>query len=58
MMFLTPLFQIPSSTVTDLTANVTGQLGDVGTLTLVVGVASIGLIFYVIKKIIALVPKK
>jgi hypothetical protein len=53
-----PMFTVPTTTATDLTANITSQLGDVGTLALIVIVASIPLAFYVIKKIISLIPKR
>ena len=54
----TAMFEVPTTTASDLTANITSQLGDTGTLALIVIVASIPLAFYVIKKIIGLVPKK
>jgi len=57
-MFLTPLFTIPTSTSADLTGNISAQLGDPGTLTLVVIVASIPFIFYFLKKVIGLIPKR
>jgi len=56
--YSTAMFEVPTTTASDLTANITSQLGDTGTLALIVIVASIPLAFYVIKKIIGLVPKK
>jgi len=52
------MFTVPTSTVDSLTANINSQLGDTGTLAVVVLVAGIPLAFYVIKKLIALIPKK
>jgi H2-forming N5,N10-methylenetetrahydromethanopterin dehydrogenase-like enzyme len=51
------VFVTPTSTASSLTANISSQLGDVGTLTLVVLVAAIPLVFYVIHQLIGLVPK-
>lgn len=49
------MFQIPTSTPTDLLANVQDQLADPGTLALVVLIVSVPFAFYVIKKVIGLV---
>jgi len=51
------MFEVASGTAASLTANITDQLSDPGTLALVVLVASIPLAFYVIRRIIGLVPK-
>jgi hypothetical protein len=52
------MFVVPTSTASSFTANISSQLGDPGTL-LVVGLAAgIPLAFYVIKKLIGLIPKK
>jgi hypothetical protein len=52
------MFTVPSSTVTTLLANVTSQISDAGTLAVVCLAAGIPFAFYVIKKLIALIPKK
>lgn len=50
-------FEVPTSTASNLTANVGSQIGDAGTL-LVIGVAAgIPLAFYVIHQLIGLLPK-
>lgn len=49
---------VPTSTVTSLLANVGAQISDAGTLALVVGVIAIPFAFYVIKKLIGLIPKR
>jgi NAD(P)H-hydrate repair Nnr-like enzyme with NAD(P)H-hydrate dehydratase domain len=51
------VFTVPTSTATNLTADVSSQLGDVGTLALIVIVAAIPLVFYVIHQLLGLVPK-
>lgn len=51
------MFQVPTSTVSSLTANITSQLADTGTLTVLVMAVSIPLVFYVAKKVIGLFPK-
>lgn len=51
------MFTVATSTAENLLANVTDQLGDAGTLLLLVMVAAIPLFFYVVKRIIGLVPK-
>lgn len=50
------MFTVPTSTATQLLANVTSQLSDVGTLTVVVLAAGIPLAFYVIRRLIGLIP--
>lgn len=52
------MITVPTSTATDLLANVSSQISDTGTLTLVLAVVGIPFAFYVIKKLIALIPKK
>lgn len=52
-----PLFEIPTSTASQLTAYLTGQLGDPGTQTLLIVVASLPVIFWLIKRIVSLFPK-
>lgn len=49
---------VPTSTPTDLTASMTSQFADVGFLAVVVLAAGIPLTFYVIKKLIGLIPKR
>jgi hypothetical protein len=49
---------VPTSTASQLTANVGSQFGDTGTLYVVLVAAGIPLAFYVIKKVIALIPKR
>jgi len=51
------MFEIASSTATSLTANVTSQLSDPGTLLVVALAAGIPLAFYVIRRLIGLIPK-
>lgn len=51
------MFEVPQSVAASTTSNLTAQLADAGTLTLVVLVAAIPLTFYVIKKVIGLFPK-
>lgn len=55
---LTALFTVPTTSATDLLANVSSQFTDSGLWVLVLAVAAIPLVFYVIKKLIALVPKR
>jgi hypothetical protein len=52
------MFTVPTSTASQLTANISSQVSDPGTLTLLALVAGIPLAFYVIKKLIALIPKR
>lgn len=51
------MFTVPTTTVTELLANVTDQIADAGTLLVIVLAAGIPLTFYVIKRIIGLIPK-
>jgi hypothetical protein len=51
------MFEVPTSTATNLLANITSQFSDTGTLAVVVLAAGIPLAFYAIKKIIGLIPK-
>lgn len=51
------MFEVPTSTASLLTANVTSQFADVGTLTVIALAAGIPLGFYVIKRLIGLIPK-
>lgn len=53
----TAMFEVPTSTVTSLLANVTSQFSDAGTLLVVCLAAGIPLTFYVIKRLIGLIPK-
>jgi len=51
------MFEIPTSTASTLLANLTSQVADSGTL-LVLGVAAgVPFAFYVIRRIIGLIPK-
>lgn len=49
---------VPTSTPTDLTAQLNSQVSDAGTLSTIVLVIGIPLTFYVIRKLIGLFPKK
>lgn len=49
---------VPTSTPTDLSAQMTSQFADVGFLAVVVLAAGIPLTFYVIKKLVGLIPKR
>ena len=51
------MFTVPTSTVSSLLANVTGQIADSGTLLVICLAAGIPLAFYVIRRLIGLVPK-
>lgn len=51
------MFEVPTSTVTSLLANVTDQIADAGTLLVVCLAAGIPLAFYVIRRLIGLIPK-
>ena len=51
------MFEIASSTPVDMLANVTAQLSDVGTLAVIALAAGVPLAFYVIRRLIALIPK-
>lgn len=52
------MFTVPTSTASMLTANISSLLSDTGTLTLIALAAGIPLAFYVIKKLIGLLPKR
>lgn len=52
------LFEVPTTTVDSAMALVTGQLADPGTLTVLVAVVALSLIFWIIAKVIGLFPKK
>lgn len=51
------MFQVASTTASLLTANISSQISDVGTLTVIALAAGIPLAFYVIKRLIGLLPK-
>jgi len=51
------MFEVPTSTASTLLANVSSQFSDVGTLAIVALAAGIPLAFYVIRRLIGLVPK-
>jgi len=51
------VFTVPTSTASDFLANVTSQVADTGTLAVIALAAGIPLAFYVIKRLIGLVPK-
>jgi len=51
------MFQVPTSTGAELLANVSSQFADPGTLAIVALAAGIPFAFYVIRKLIGLVPK-
>jgi len=50
------MFVVPTSTATSLTANITSQLSDPGLLAVLVLVAGIPLAFYVVHKLLGLIP--
>jgi len=52
------MITIPTTLPTDLLANVGDQFADAGTLAIVALAVGIPLAFYVIKKVIGLMPKK
>jgi hypothetical protein len=52
------MFATPTSTVSSLTSSLADQLTDTGTLAVVIFVAAIPLAFYVIRKLIGLIPKR
>jgi len=52
------MFSIPTSTATTLTASVTDVIADPGMLAVIGVVVGIPFAFYVIKKLISLVPKR
>jgi hypothetical protein len=51
------MFTVPSSTASTLLANVSSQFADTGTLAVVALAAGIPLAFYVIRRLIGLIPK-
>jgi len=51
------MFEVATSTGDLLTANVSSQFSDAGTLTIIALAAGIPLAFYVIKRLIGLLPK-
>jgi len=51
------MFTVPSSTATQVLANVSSTLGDAGFLTVLVVAAAIPLVFYVARQLIGLIPK-
>lgn len=52
------MFTVASGTAAAFTANISSQLTDPGTLAVVAIAAGIPLAFYVIKKLIGLLPKR
>jgi H2-forming N5,N10-methylenetetrahydromethanopterin dehydrogenase-like enzyme len=51
------MFSVPTSTATEVLANVSSTLADTGFLTILVVAAAIPLVFYVARQIIGLIPK-
>lgn len=51
------MFTVPSTTASTLLANVSSQISDAGTLAVVALAAGVPLAFYVIKRLIGLIPK-
>lgn len=51
------MFEVPTTTATALLANVTSQFSDTGLWALVLIAAAIPLTFYVIRRLIGLIPK-
>jgi hypothetical protein len=51
------LFEVPTTTVTSFTANVSDTLADPGLLAFLVAAIAIPLIFYVARRLIGLIPK-
>lgn len=51
------LLTVPTSTVTDLTANVSDTLSDTGLLGVIVAAIAFSLVFWVIHRVIGLFPK-
>ena len=51
------MFTIPTSTVSELMANVNQALSDAGLITVIAVAAAIPLVFYVARQLIGLVPK-
>jgi hypothetical protein len=50
------MFDVAETTGSDLLANVTSQLSDTGTLAIVAIAAGVPLAFYVIRRLVALIP--
>jgi len=50
------MFEVSATTTSNLLANLNSQLADSGTLTLIAVAAGIPLAFYVIRRVIALIP--
>ena len=51
------MFDVATSTGSDILANVSSQLGDAGTLIVVAIAAGVPLTFYVVRRLIGLIPK-
>ena len=51
------MFEVASGTAASVLTNVSSQFSDVGTLAIVALAAGIPLAFYVIRRVIALIPK-
>ena len=51
------MFEVPTSTASQFLANVTSQIADTGTLTVIALAAGIPLAFYVIRRLVGLIPK-
>lgn len=51
------MITVPTSTVASLTASLGDQLGDTGLLAVVIFVAAIPLAFYVVRRLIGLIPR-
>lgn len=51
------LFEVPTSTVSDLTANITSTIADPGLLLVIVFAAALPVVFWLVHKIIGLFPK-
>lgn len=51
------MFSVPTTTASQVLANVNSTLGDTGFLTIVAVAAAIPLVFYVARQIIGLLPK-
>jgi hypothetical protein len=57
MGLLAAFITVPTSTPTDLSASMSSQITDPGFLAIVILVAAIPLTFYVVKRLIGLIPK-
>jgi len=51
------VFELPTSTASQLTANITSLFADPGTFSVIVLVAGLPLAFWVVRKLIGLIPK-